>query len=392
MSNTNQILSDIEKLQDSIINFYLPKLYSELEASPLISLLGKASAINSIRNPLEDLIKKVNIFIITSNGIYNKSILNFLGVSREKLKKLQLDINAAQTSKAISELIENTIIEIDKFNIIYNKTLPTPEIYTNDLVSYLVIDIKEKIDNFDKDNLLVKYFSEYNDLQKFKTSKTLVDIRNILYKEDQTLYDGIKIQEFIDDIFNNIKNIEDTKKLVDEVKEIAHDVKVNITKNNNEKLVESFATEAKNINTILIELNRYIIISFITIILILLLKSILIIYYQDSFKDIYNMIVFLSVILSISGLLTYLIKERKYNQKLHDFYNKRYLELNALPEYMQELTPEQRKELIIQLAPIYFIGNYSTQPIDKKEIETGTLDKKLDEITKIINNIKELKK
>ena len=391
MSSSNQILLSIEKLLETIKTSCLEKIFSALGTSPHITLLGKNIEFESIKNPLHNLEEKINIFLIISNNTYSNNIFTFLGVIKGLLDKLPQQIQSADTYRQIKYEISTIQNEINKFDLIYNKTLPIPDNYNQELISYLIKDIKRYLIDFDKDDILRIGFNDQDELNKFKTAKLLVDIRNILYRENQLLEDGIQVQKMISEIFSKISNIEDTRKLVDEVKEIAHDVKINISKNNNEKLVESFATEAKNISISLIKLNRYIILSFITIILILLSKSILIIYYQDSFKDIYNMIVFLSVILSISGLLTYLIKERKYYQKLHDFYNMRYLELNALPEYMQELTPEQRKNLIIQLAPTYFIGNNSTQPLMGGEIDSSGVEKKLDEITNIIKNIKELK-
>ncbi|OOW07693.1 hypothetical protein, partial [Acinetobacter sp. MF4640] len=231
-------------------------------------------------------------------------------------------------------------------------------------------------------------YSETNNIDEI--FHYLLSIYNILKNNNQS-----RALQQINELYENLK-IFDQKRLkndidiqLKEAKEIAHDVKVSITHNNNSKITQHYHNEAGILKLRIKELNNQIISLFILIVFIFLLK---LIFRIDSFENIYTFITFLSIILTITGLITYLIKDYTQCKKLYDFYNIRHLELNALPEYMYELTPEQRKDLIIQLAPIYFIGVNDQKHQNTNNIDFSIIDQKLEEITKIVTKLQSLNK
>ncbi|MFL9479650.1 hypothetical protein ACKEN4_10440 [Acinetobacter baumannii] len=99
---------------------------------------------------------------------------------------------------------------------------------------------------------------------------------------------------------------------------------------------------------------------------------------------------FSTVILTLSGLLTFLIRERSRLIALQTYCKKNHLELTALPNYLAELSPEQARELRIELAKIYFKGYDDNAKTDGGENSISQLSSTLDQVVKSISEIKNI--
>ncbi|MDX8154381.1 hypothetical protein SLJ62_02310 [Acinetobacter pittii] len=99
---------------------------------------------------------------------------------------------------------------------------------------------------------------------------------------------------------------------------------------------------------------------------------------------------FSTVILTLSGLLTFLIRERSRLIALQTYCKKYHLELTALPNYLAELSPEQARELRIELAKIYFKGYDDNAKTDGRESNISQLSSTLDQVVKSISEIKNI--
>ncbi|MFV7500481.1 hypothetical protein [Acinetobacter pittii] len=324
-----------------------------------------------------DTIKSISKLVLKVHQNFNESTLfdlNLVNKLSDEIKKLErleksefVEIFDRERSESeLDELMYLTNLEINKLKI----TLPDD--FTNLLQNYL---------NYNRPNKVNEIFNNYLDIYNYLINNNKLEAS----KKIRDLYD-----KFI--IFEQKRLNDEVARQLEEAKEIAQDVKLNITKNSNSIVIYHYSEEAEKLKSKIERLNKIIILIFLGIVLIFSLKSILLIFFNDSFNNIFTFITFLSIVFTLSALLTYLIKDYNQTKNLYDFYNIRYLELNALPTYMNELSVEQRKDLLIKLAPIYFIGAHNQNSPDNNDVDFSSIDKKLEEITKIVTKLKDLTK
>ncbi|MFD2013739.1 hypothetical protein ACFSHO_10660 [Acinetobacter vivianii] len=158
-------------------------------------------------------------------------------------------------------------------------------------------------------------------------------------------------------------------------------IKENKAIENTYELQNGYQDEVANSAKEIKKLNRIIIILFFGIAAIITTKILLIIYMQELFKDIYNFLTYLSLLVTLSALITYFIKERNRLIKLHDYFNLTVLELKTLPQYMRELDSAQRKNLIINLSSSFFRGSNKFLPTNEQEQSISNTD-----ISNIVSN------
>jgi hypothetical protein len=340
---------------------------------------------------LTKIIDYYNYFLKVSNNedyYYYKFLDAFKKIhsSLSNLFNIIVDQNATEDlNNAFSEVF-NAFRFFEKL-----KTTPfqfSPSLTRDDFI-LIYNEVKSIRHLFDPENEVLGIYDSCNEEEKNEVCSNLINIRNIARKEKHTLDDGIELKKSLDYIFDR-NTINEAKELVSEVKEISETFKSNVTKETNKEILATFSTTTEKLEEEIKKLNNWIIFLFCSIMLILSTKVFLILFMEDKFKDIYNFLLFLTLILSCSALLTYFIKEKNYLRKLYDFYLMKGLELNALPGYMNELTPEQRRTLIVQLAPMYFLGDR-----DVKNPTTSTESNNIQTISGLVTElgkmIKELK-
>ncbi|WP_267530649.1 hypothetical protein [Acinetobacter oleivorans] len=238
-------------------------------------------------------------------------------------------------------------------------------------------------------------YDKLNKTNKIRLSKNLVKIFNML-NNTKTNEDIEEINELI----SNIENIFLWVELDDKSKEIEQtitQINENSTITNITPITTGYEDECEKIIKRVDKLNTRIICLFILLIAVFIIKIIsffIIANFFDS-KDtnyiynIYSYISFISLILSISALTAYFIKDRNRLIKIHDQYKLNVLELSTLPKYMGELDRTQRRQLYIDLSHNFFRGSAPNQENNKNSNnELEGLSKSLAELSKIISNLK----
>lgn len=231
------------------------------------------------------------------------------------------------------------------------------------------------------------YFESLSDEDLEFLLKSFINLYNSDFIEDQivknNLVDQIKasIKHFFSsqdkdaELINKMqKNIDENKELKlavstyisereekdNEIKNRTDELNKKLSNFTNNKITQTFDSEANKIDGLILKYSRTIISLFLVIVLLIAAKVFF--YFCPNFSlykqinDPYFIFCFFSLIVSISALLTYLIRERKRLTTLHDHYKRTHLELEALPDYMFELSEKQRQELVIDLAKNYFSG------------------------------------
>src|SRR5699024_8844462 len=133
----------------------------------------------------------------------------------------------------------------------------------------------------------------------------------------------------------------------------------------------------------------FIILLFVSIIILVLSKIIVLSNLQSDFDiNEYKSIAYiLSLVVSISALLTYLIKEKNRLTSLHDEYKRVHLEVSSLPQYSFRLSDAQRNELTMSLANNYFTGLNSNKLSNENNFQDSILFlKTLNDVVKNIND------
>lgn len=190
------------------------------------------------------------------------------------------------------------------------------------------------------------------------------------------------------------KIIERTYKLstiesVEELKEKAVEIKENVGLFSNSNLIDVFKNEASS-NNIKILIYNIAIFAIFTTSLISLIFLIFLAIFGNVFKDpisfhFYGF--YISFFLFLSGLLAYLIKERKRLLNHKHYCTITYLELSALPMYTLQLNDKNKQDdLIIHLGERYFKGPNLSGSND--DISTNITTSKLSEVIKLAQEVK----
>lgn len=258
----------------------------------------------------------------------------------------------------------------------------------------------------------ISYFESLLDEDLEFLLKSFMNLYNSDFIEDQivrnSLVDQIKasIKQFFSsqdkdaELINKMqKNIDENKELKlavsiyisereekdNEIKSRTDELNKKLTTFTNNKITYTFDSETKKISSLITRYSGTIISLFLLIISLIACK----VFKFDKNIDPYFIFCFFSLIISISALLTYLIRERKRLTTLHDHYKRTHLELEALPDYMFELSEKQRQELVTNLAKNYFTGLSN----DNKSNQSSESDNSSEAVTylKILSdNIKSL--
>lgn len=345
--------------------------------------------------------------------IYFSSDLNTLILTLLKIESKFKEVvvlfktGSDQDSKLLETYLDELNSDIDSLNMYHNFKI------NNDLgeIKKYCMDIHNKIrernHSYDVNYRIFNFLSNVDRSETFnEVMLDLVAIHNILVTTGNTdemaniekkinstitLYEQIKQLKQTEEA--NLNILSEVKELKNQIDEKQRNLNENLTINNNEKLLKGFDTEVKLLEKKIVTLSRYIFILFLLIISLLGYKVCIVnqvlLNPQSAnshyLKEPIIWIAFLGFILSLTGFLTYFIKERARLIKLHDHFNLNRLELFALPEYMNEFDNAGRRELYKALAPNYFRGNYPSQN-DNSEIKLN--DEKFKLLTDMIKTLK----
>ena len=270
--------------------------------------------------------------------------------------------------------------------------------------------IKSKIPNFNQDNKIESFFNNNQENSKNRyILDRIFDLLNLYIKkfdEIEVLKEKEKIIQDID-IFLELEEKSDkvndlvvqSVRILEEIKEQRDQINENFSVILNSDLLKGYDKETRRLGRKIIFLSFVISVLFLTIIglFIFKFKNLYNYFYEipksnipNFFENPWYLLSFFTLIFSISALLTYLIKDRNRLIKLYDHFNLNWLELSAMPKYMAELSPDERKYLYITLAPTYFKGFYPSKdaPSEIQKVDIDSISKFLDSISKISQDFK----
>lgn len=257
-------------------------------------------------------------------------------------------------------------------------------------------------------------FTEYNsedfvaqtDLMSSETNlNSLVQLYNLLIQTNSPqnfsnilslikLFENQLASSEVKRIETEIKELEhirqDKEKSIEELELKESEVKYSISQNSNNKLREVFGQEALDVEPKIEDIQKNIF-RFFALMLFLLLCMFLYIAFNQDFEIKRFYIIYLSIFLTLTAYLTYLIKERNRLVKYHHYCKISHNEIAALSDYTAQLNDKEKTEdLKIQLAYRYFQGQNYTDKQGNENQETGMFSKQLNEITNSLKDLKSL--
>lgn len=281
-----------------------------------------------------------------------------------KISKFNISFPTKIRSSNYFESLSEEDLEflLKSFINLYNSDFIEDQIVRNNLVDQIKASIKQFFSSQDKDaGLINKLQSNIDENKELKLA-----INNYLLERE---------------------------KKDEELKNSNNELKLEVGNLTVSRIVTKFDTESNKNRILIILYSIFIIMLF--IIIVLLISAKVIFYFCPKFdlykqiNDPYFIFCFFSLIISISALLTYLIRERKRLIILHDYYKRIHLELDALPEYMVRLTEPQRQELVIDLAKNYFTGLSNDNKINQSP-ESDNASEAVTYLKILSDNIKSL--
>lgn len=314
-------------------------------------------------------------------------ILNFFEKLKLKLNETLFELNSSTINnyQLINTKLEEVIglisnpIDLDSLKFEYKEKFNKNDIFV------LYENIKRFLQDFDTNDEVLSFINNTNDDDKKNyLLKSLIELHNLQLEKNSYL-SGRKTEKLIQEIEEFIQsfNKEKAVQLVNETNKMVVQARENLGLAENEKLLMIFQIEAKylgekidDLNSIIIGILSLLIIGFFTMILNSIFPS-----------DLKHYLFYVSLLIVVSALLTYLIKDRLRLIEFHNYCKRMYMEITALPDYMATLTPEQQKALRISLSSNYFTGNQITNnstPTKDISDSVGTIEA----LSKIIQSIK----
>ncbi|MFX9733903.1 hypothetical protein ABTP23_03530 [Acinetobacter baumannii] len=219
--------------------------------------------------------------------------------------------------------------------------------------------------------------------------EALINIHNGGVDSPYLAREVVRAHKVFQSINERLRKIEVTES-IENLEEKAVEIKENIGLNSNDLLIDVFKNAACTDNKKILAYNI-----FIFGIFILSLISLFYLIYQSIFTETFKNPLnfhfygfYISFFLFLSGLLTYLIKERKRLLNHKYYCTITYLELSALPMYTLQLNDKNKQDdLIIHLGERYFKGpNLSGS--NNNDTSTNITTSKLSEVIKLAQEVK----
>ncbi|MGP4771849.1 hypothetical protein ACS125_15090 [Acinetobacter sp. PFS20] len=292
------------------------------------------------------------------------------------------DTTLDKLNKTIDYLEKLPNLKLEKFNF-------SPEITINDLKN-LLSDISEKInivDDLDLTNFLKKIPSENLE----ECARNLIQVHNTLYASSTQDPDIINdCYQYFKELKKNIE-LEQLNEKISTAQDKLIEVRAETGKNSNKKLGEIFKTESEALKCMIRIYTVVIISTFLTLICFLIYfiynSAVLDKYKFPSDNHFYYF--YISLILIITGFLTFIIKERTRLVNHAHYCKISYLEIHALSDYCSELEEKSKiDELKIKLADRYFRGPNPIGEVPSDINNVSLITSKLSEISKAVQEVK----
>ncbi|MDC5492423.1 hypothetical protein OHX07_13750 [Acinetobacter baumannii] len=303
-------------------------------------------------------LKEELIILISNNSQDNQNIFiknfNLLYENVNKLAKISIYLDTTKVGSSLEKLI--------KF---ISKPLGiNAEYYINEI---------NKMDMVSKYSLPDIFVNLYNKTQDGTYTPELLNEIGIptVSQFQKTLYEAEKLLE------EKVKRIQNKE---NELKIKEKEALIRIESAKNQSTIKEFKRKADGLKVYIYILNALIVFLFIVIICIFMQK-----YYSQPEID-SKIIYSIGLIIAISSLMAFLIKEKNVLSNQYHSYIKCHTEMVALSTYIVDIEKIKSEDLKIRLAEKYFTGYL---PIEK-EINSNAISSDL--INQIISLIKESQK
>lgn len=344
-----------------------------------------------------------SVFYLLKN-FFSSDTINTLEERLKPLLKLHENFSSPDrnfTDKRSS--LDEFYRAIDSLPNFSETSIKLPQIINKDDFETLLNLIRNKSDFFlDYDN--ESFLNKTSLLESKEGQEKLIGLYNFLIsKNEKPISTIIYFNQFFNELIQNSRVKELEKEIQDlennrqeSLNEIANlkqkevEVKREIAAQSNYKLQQIFDNEAEKMKPQITWLHRIIVFLFCFLIAIIFLAACMIF-----LKKIQNVseyyVLYLSTFLTITALLSYLIREKNRIVKYQHYCQISYLEISALSDYTAQLNDKGKsEELKVQLAHRYFQGpnGHSDQTADKKDLDY--FSSKVSELTNMVKDIKSL--
>lgn len=371
-----------------IMSYFRNKSYPDINNIKVISIkdINLSFKLNKLVEDYQNFIKKYdNIFLNFQTEDYaNIEIFRSFSGGFENFNNL---INAKEINvNKIDQSIKHLTDSFESFTSLPKIIINHHERLTEDQFNI----IKSTLDGTFESAISLEDYRELSPRKKQIVTNAILQIYNEKcshkygYQSNDISQQYDIIQEELDshNLQKQIAEIKDTHNLLTQIKE-------NETKEITINLNNGYDKEAKILGRQIDFLNKIIINLFIFIFIIISFKIILILILDVDKKSIYIYITFVTLIISLSALITYFIKDRNRLITLQTHYKMNVLELSTMPEYMNELDSEQRKQMYIDLSSNYFKGSNRYSESDSNNAsELEGITKSISDLTNLVSEIK----
>lgn len=269
----------------------------------------------------------------------------------ENLKDRIEEIKTSTQNKNLTKVnFGNLMCSFPKYYSYFHQIELTEERINKEYLIKLYNTIKSKKPLFDSIGVIYNYLNE-DDYEEYLTS-IFFDI----FKK--TISGPTEERDRLERELTDLLYIHKTKKLNDEVDKITNlskEVREKIGLIEDQKLIFAHQNFSKKQDKPICRLSWLI-----NIIFILIITSLIYLFYYFTESKIEfnwrNYVFYLSIYITLTGYLTYLIKERVRLINIKTYCDKTWLEITALSAYMVDFKQEEVVKLKMQLADKYFAG------------------------------------
>lgn len=374
----NQILNNIKahKGNDLQIKFY------DSNGNLEFTLNRTIEAANTKLNRL------INEFSVYSDFITGQD-LQVIYVNIEKISNLLTKIShtPVENYEKINELSKEVLEKIARLPDINDLFFSPNSHISHASLLHLFNLVNSNIQAFtDSDINYVLNYANFQELQEI--SNILISIHNARDNSQLLAQEVVKAQKAFQSIIDKAYKLEAAVSVKD-LEEKAVEIKENIGLKSNDVLIDVFKNAAGTDDIKILAYNI-----FIFSIFILSLLSLIFLIYLTLCTDVFIKPLtihfygfYISFFLFLSGLLTYLIKERKRLLNHKHYCTITHLEISALPMYTWQLNDKNKQDdLIIHLGDRYFKGPNPSASND--DITTNITTSKLSEVIKLAQEVK----
>lgn len=326
-----------------------------------------------IREFCENLSYISNFTTDNTTRVLNQKIRNIL-ILRDEFYILLKKADNPQDKKVINKFEELHLLinELRAWKITLKEDISS---LNEREIQEIVIFISKTTTILDESGSYLKQLSKFSEEDKIDFINKITKLYNIYNNGDYNLELKINLNNFlIQCLYNNISK-EEVK-----LKEKEKESLIRIESARNQSTIKEFKNKADSLKVYIYILNGLIVSLFILIILVFLQK-----YYSSPKIDI-EIIYSIGLIIAISSLMAFLIKEKNILSSQYHNYIKCHTEMVALSTYIVDIDKIKSEDLKIRLAEKYFTGYLQAD----KEANSNAISN--ESINQLISLIKETQK